>query len=643
MAWSDGCAFNCYHIRTLNRDETTTRSFDEAQALHEISAGTASEVGEKFFQSLVEHLAQAMNVSMAFVGEFTDVPGRVRTLAFWSGGKQLGPIEYELAGTPCEEVYDGEPCHYADSVKEAFPQDPTLEKLGIRSYLGVPFADCEGRVIGHLAVADVKPMPDEPIGMSIFKIFAARASSELRRTRAEMELGESETRLSGVLHSAMDAIVLLDNDLVVRIFNPAAERIFRCPAADVLGTSFERFLSPAFNRSAIQESFANNEGRDALWAPEGLTALRDDGEEFAVEATISPVSLGAETCYTLIVRDVNDRKCAEAEFERLRSENRYLHEKLEATQAFDKIIGESVSIRQLFKQVEQVASTEATVLITGETGTGKELFAQAIHDRSPRKEGPLIKLNCAALPAGLVESELFGHEKGAFTGALERRIGRFELASGGTLFLDEIGEIEPEVQVRLLRVLQEREFERVGSGKTIETDVRVIVATNRDLLAEVKAGRFREDLYYRLNVFPISIPPLRTRGGDLELLVSFFLEKFTKRLGRRVTGISARALSALRAYPWPGNIRELENVLERAAILSDGTMLDFDGSFLRGTSSSADSPDFSETLDALQKKHIESVLERTAWRVEGEGGAAGILGLHPNTLRSRMKKLDISR
>lgn len=627
----------------MNKDETTTESWNEARALQEISAGTASAVGEKFFQSLVEHLAKAMNVSMAFVGEFTDVPGRVRTLAFWSSGKQLGSIEYELAGTPCEEVYDGEPCHYADSVKEAFPQDPTLEHLGIRSYLGVPFADCDGRVIGHLAVADVKPMPDEAFGMSIFKIFAARAGAELRRTRAEKHLGESETRLSAVLSSAMDAIVLLDYDLIIRLFNPAAERIFRCTADEVLGTSFEKFLSPTFGQSSIQESFANNHSRDAVWAPEGLTALRADGEEFAVEATISPGSFGAETWYTLIVRDINDRKCAEVELEHMRSENRYLQAELKTQQRFDEIIGDSDVIRGLFKQVEQVAATEATVLITGETGTGKELFAQAVHNRSQRSEGPLIKLNCAALPAGLVESELFGHEKGAFTGALERRIGRFELASGGTIFLDEIGEIEPEVQVRLLRVLQEREFERVGSGQTLETDVRVIVATNRDLFAEVKAGRFREDLYYRLNVFPITIPPLRTRGGDLELLVSFFIDKFAAKLGRRIAGVSARAMAALRAYPWPGNIRELENVLERAVILSDGAKLDFDESFLQGTGASVDAPDFNETLDALQKKHIESVLERTAGRVEGAGGAAGILGLHPNTLRSRMKKLEINR
>lgn len=627
----------------MGQEESTDRRWNEAQALQEISAGTAFDVGEQFFPSLCEHLAKAMNVSMAFVGEYTDVPGRVRTLAFWHKGKQLDSLEYDLVSTPCEEVYDGEPCHYADHVKDAFPDDPTLERLGLRSYLGVPFMDRDGEVLGHLAVADVKPMPDEPTGMSIFRIFAARAAAELRRTRAEQCLIDSRARLSGVLTSAMDAIVLVDRDLVVRLFNPAAERVFRCEADAILGQSFERFFSASFNKTQIQKMFREDLTRDAMWAPEGLTALRADGEEFPVEATISPVQIGEEIWYTLIIRDINDRKQAEDELTRVRDENRYLQEELRLKQEFEEIIGSSEAIHGVFKQVEQVAKTDATVLITGETGTGKELIARAIHERSARSDRPLIKLNCAALPSGLVESELFGHEKGAFTGALQRRVGRFELADGGTIFLDEIGEIEPEVQVRLLRVLQEREFERLGSGETIETNVRVIVATHRNLPDEVEAGRFREDLYYRLNVFPISIPPLRERAGDLEQLSEYFIEKFAQKIGRRVPSLSSRALAALRAYPWPGNVRELENVLERAVILSEKERLDFDIDFVAGGRLGIGHESSDESLDAVQRRHILEVLERTNWRIEGDGGAAGILGLHPNTLRSRMKKLEINR
>jgi len=289
--------------------------------------------------------------------------------------------------------------------------------------------------------------------------------------------------------------------------------------------------------------------------------------------------------------------------------------------------------------------TDVSVLIQGESGTGKELIARAIHSASPRKNNPLIKVNCAALPSGLVESELFGHEKGAFTGAIAKRIGRFELANGGTLFLDEIGEIPLEVQVKLLRVLQEREFERVGGQTPIKVDVRIIAATNRNLLHEVSEKNFREDLFYRLNVFPLTTPPLRERLDDIPQLVNFMIEKFAPKIGKKLEGMSAKSMQRLKAYGWPGNIRELENVIERAIILADGSVLDVDPEQL---SIVAESPvklaqRSDASLDKVTSEYIKLVLEQTHWIIEGPKGAARILNMQPSTLRYRMKKLDIAK
>jgi transcriptional regulator with GAF, ATPase, and Fis domain len=293
-------------------------------------------------------------------------------------------------------------------------------------------------------------------------------------------------------------------------------------------------------------------------------------------------------------------------------------------------------------KVRSVAPTDASVLIAGETGTGKELIASAIHQASKRKDKPLIKINCAAFPTGLVESELFGHEKGAFTGAIARRTGRFELADGGTIFLDEIGEIPPETQVKLLRVLQEREFDRVGGGSPIKVDIRILAATNRDLLQAVHEKTFREDLYYRLNVFPIAMPPLRERKEDIPLLVRFLVHKFATRIGKRIDGVAEQTMQRLIGYSWPGNVRELENVLERAVILSTGTTLTAVPAFLP-MSEAAPAVPRQVTLESMERDYIVTVLQQTDGVVDGPRGAAQILGLHGNTLRNRMKKLGIAR
>ena len=348
-------------------------------------------------------------------------------------------------------------------------------------------------------------------------------------------------------------------------------------------------------------------------------------------------------------KEIEDRKRAEKGLQkaleeieqlknRLQRENIYLRDEIKLEHNFEEIIGESDALKYVLFKVEQVAPTDATALIMGETGTGKELVARAIHNASPRRDRPLVKVNCATLPSNLIESELFGHEKGAFTGAQAKQIGRFELADGGTLFLDEVGDLPLDLQVKLLRVLQDGEFERLGSSRTIKSDVRVIAATNRNLNEEVRKGRFREDLWYRLNVFPITVPPLRQRKEDIPLLVKFFLSKFSMKMGKEITTIAPEETKVLQDYSWPGNVRELENVIERAVIVSQGPTLSVE------VPKTSESPAHGkQTLEEIEREHIIRVLEASGWRIEGKGGAAQILGLNPGTLRSRMKKLDIKR
>jgi formate hydrogenlyase transcriptional activator len=336
----------------------------------------------------------------------------------------------------------------------------------------------------------------------------------------------------------------------------------------------------------------------------------------------------------------------------LEAENVYLQEEIRTQHNFNEIVGNSPALLDTLRKVERVAPTDSTVLIVGETGSGKELFARAIHSRSRRSDRPLVKVNCGAIAPGLVESELFGHVRGAFTGAIEKRVGRFELANGGTIFLDEIGELPLDAQVKLLRVLQEQEFEPVGSSKTIRVSVRVIAATNRNLDQAVRDGRFRADLLYRLNVFPIDVPPLRERTSDIRLLVGFFSSALARRIGKPIQGFSARSLERLTRYSWPGNVRELQNVVERAAILAQGPVLELEGAILNDVLVASEAPPAraessmtaidQESLDDVQRLHIINVLKSTKGVVEGARGAATILGMNPNTLRSRMKKLGIA-
>jgi chemotaxis protein methyltransferase CheR len=349
------------------------------------------------------------------------------------------------------------------------------------------------------------------------------------------------------------------------------------------------------------------------------------------------------------IQDITDRKLAELNLqvalseiielkEKLEIERAYLQEEIKLEYNYDNIIGQSDGLKYVLYKVEQIAPSDTTVLVLGETGTGKELVARAIHGLSPRKDRALVKVNCATLPSNLIESELFGHEKGAFTGAHVRQLGRFEIANGATLFLDEIGELPLELQPKLLRVIQDGEFERLGSSGTIKVDVRVIAATNRNLEEEVRRGRFREDLWYRLSIFPITVPPLRERMDDISLIVDFFVDKISKRLGKSIESIPTSVMNTLQDYQWPGNVRELENVLERAVINSSGPKLRLVDELKKPHK---DLTTAQKTLEEVERDHIVRVLEHTNWKVSGKNGAAEILGLNRSTLRARIRKLGI--
>ena len=856
------------------RDELAYRS---------IVAATADTVGTEVLRELVRQLATSLDVAYAFVAEFAGSPARVRTVAMWSNGAFADDIEYDLEGTPCEEVARGGVCHYADDVVGRFPKDVPLVGMGARGYLGVPLVGVTGEVLGHLAVIDTKPLPPDSPAATMIQLFADRARVELERLRAELVLhragraltirleetegelrrtreqvnalfriqravaGHLERRslfgdVAGALRSvlpaervilfvqsdepsvlavyaaygddgirfyegesipiagpvagwvathgsmqlvsrtddvretfpvswmrlrdegmgsmvvlplvtqgrsvgaltlmgkregAWDAVsqtllaemaasvavaldncvayehvdrlgrelrVLLDVNTAVgrslardALFRALAESVRAVVPADRFGielpvdgdklqahvlsegdapvqiealpaagtacrdveTQRRRIVSGS--RDELRERFPvtfdvmEREGMESLCAVPLLTADRCIGVLFFMATrknAFAGLRLGLVEQIASAVAVALDNCLAHEEVERLRdrlaAENVYLQDEIRQEHDFTEIIGRSPAMLAMLSRIETVAPTDSTVLILGETGTGKELIARAIHARSPRRGRPLVKVNCAALSAGLVESELFGHVKGAFTGALTDRVGRFELADGGTIFLDEIGELSIETQVKLLRVMQEREFEPVGSSRTRTVNTRVIAATNRNLEQAVAEGKFRADLLYRLNVIPIHVPPLRERAGDIRLLVHHCVARYARELGKPVDGVSRETLERLERYGWPGNVRELQNLVERAMVLATGRTVRIEPELLPAVPvpppSSVTRPNGDDgSLATVQREHIEAALAKANWVIEGSNGAAAALGLHPNTLRSRLKKLGVRR
>ena len=486
--------------------------------------------------------------------------------------------------------------------------------------------------------------------------------------RSEEALKISETRYRRLFESAQDGILILDAETgQISDVNPFLVEMLGYSHEDFLGRKLWE-IGPFKNMEASKAAFSELQHKGYVRYKD-LPLETKDGRPIAVEFVSNVYLVNHHKVIQCNIRDITERKLiadalqqAHNELERrveertvelrtalseiktmkdqLEAENIYFRQEIKLKYQFDHILGESDGLKYVLYRAEQVAPTNTTVLILGETGTGKELIAAAIHNLSPRKDRPLITVNCAALPANLIESELFGREKGAFTGADTRQVGRFEVANGSTLCLDEIGELPLEAQAKLLRAIQNNEFERLGSSHTIKVDARIVATTNRNLEEEVRKGRFRQDLYYRLNVFPITVPPLRQRKEDIPLLVQAFIERYARKLGKQITSIQKETMKTLQDYPWPGNVRELESVLERAVILCPGPVLQL-----------ADKLEISSlplssavgTLEEMERSQILKILSETRWRIEGKDAAAAILGLHPSTLRARMHKLGIFR
>ncbi|MBX3379008.1 MAG: sigma 54-interacting transcriptional regulator [Phycisphaeraceae bacterium] len=616
----------------------TPELLKEDSALATLLRSVAAASGDERFRRMAQCLAEALGVKYAIVARFDAEKQTARSLAFWAGDKFLDDVEWPIAGTPCERVLGGKFSLYPTDTAKLFPLDKPLAEMGIESYLGVPLLDQRGVVLGHVFAMDTKPMPPEPRHLALFQIFAALAAVELARVRLEQSLVESEERFRDLFDEAPIAYVHEGLDSRFIRANRAAMRILGIRPDQIAGTYGKTFAPDTPDAQKRMKEAFESIGRGTDTSGVVLELRRkDDGKPVWIQWWSKPGPGGMYTRTMFI--DITERVLMEQEQARLQAQNKYLSDEIKASHNFDEIVGSSTGLIKVLENVERVAPTDSTVLIQGETGTGKELVARAIHERSQRKGGPFVKVNCAALPAGLVESEFFGHEKGAFTGAVNSRRGRFELADGGTIFLDEVGEVAPDVQVKLLRVLQENEFERVGGSETVRVNVRVIAATNRDLAADVKAQKFRADLFFRLSVFPITVPPLRERAADIPILASYFVTQIGASLGKKIDEIDGGAMDRLLGYAWPGNIRELRNVLERAAILCDGRVLRVGENDLPGNPESGGV--ISASLEEVEKQHILAVLEQTRGAIAGPKGAAKILGVPPSTLRSRMERLGI--
>jgi len=463
------------------------------------------------------------------------------------------------------------------------------------------------------------------------------------RKRAEEKLRQDERELRRITDAIPQTIVIQSPDGIPLYANQAVLDYTGLTIEDVTTSDFRARIFHPEDLERLREERQAALLRGVPFEIE-QRALRKDGQYrwFLIRYNPFPDEQGRLVRWYATGTDIEDRKRAE---ERTRNENVALREEIDRSSMFEEIVGCSAALRQVLAQVAKVAPTDSTVLISGETGTGKELIARAVHKRSNRSARAFIRVNCAAISPSLITSELFGHEKGAFTGALQRRVGRFEAADGGTIFLDEIGDLSIEAQIALLRVLQEREFERVGSSQPLAVDVRVLVATNRDLKSAVDAGMFRQDLFYRLNVFPIHLPSLRERVDDIPLLVEYFIDRYAKKAGKNFSNITNKTLQLFQAYDWPGNIRELQNVIERAVILCDGETFSVDEAWLKRASSPVSDPvvPFVTTLVERERQMIETALAQCQGRVSGANGAAKKLGIPRQTLDARIASLGIDK
>jgi len=525
-----------------------------------------------------------------------------------------------------------------------------LVQTGLRAAWSSPIISHDGKVLGAFGMYNREVRHPSPAEMQLIEYASRIAGIAIERDRSKSALTlafekikKSETELREIVDVIPQAIAVLDPDGNVLYVNEWLLDYSGMSADEVLSRDFHSRLFHAEDVARWQ-----HEGRDslarALPFEDEQRALGKDGKYRWFLIRYSPLhdEQGHILRWYATGTDIEDRKRAE---ERIRNENLALREEIDRSSMHEEIVGSSQVLRSVISQAGKVAPTDSTVLIFGETGTGKELIARAIHNRSKRSTRAFIRVNCGAIPPSLIASELFGHEKGSFTGALQRRLGRFESADGGTIFLDEVGELPIDTQVALLRVLQEREFERVGGSHTVSVDVRVLAATNRDLNAAVGEGVFREDLFYRLNVFPIRMPALRERTDDIPILAEYLIDRYAKRLGKRITRISKKTLDLLQAYHWPGNIRELQNVIERAVILSDGETFFVDETWLVPVVPKSEVPAVPLVANLVERERemIENALREARGLVSGPTGAAGRLGIPRQTLESKIRKLRIDR
>ena len=623
------------------------------QLLRAIIEGTSAVTGKDFFNSLVQHLARGLGVRYSFVTECIG-HNRARSLAFWNTDSFADNSEYDLGGTPCLMVIEGRTAHYERHLQAFFPADQALVEMSAESYLGVAVRDSTQCIIGHLVIMDDKPMASDPPVLSVMETFASRAGAELERVRAfdsiHRQKQESDERFRDLFEEAPIAYVLEGLDSRIIRANRAATNLLGIKSEDIVGKFGKDFVpnTPEAQRR-MREAFEPVEGGSAANGIVLELRRNDNGKPVWIQWWSRPDPIGKFTRTMFI--DITDRVLIEQEKIQLEAQNAYLWEEIRSELNFGDIIGESPGVRKVKQQIQLVAPTDAAVLITGESGTGKELVARAIQERSLRKERPLIKVNCGAIPENLFESEFFGHARGAFTGALKDKPGRFELADGGTLFLDEIGELPLAMQAKLLRVLQEHEIERVGETRQRMVNVRIIAASNRDLRGEVEAGRFRQDLFYRLSVFPIEVPPLRQRREDIPQLASHFVRVTAKKMNQAPLRLTKAHAEQLASHDWPGNIRELQNAVEHAVILAHGGPLRFEFSTKAARRSSAVSESPAEstallTREAWKRRELESItraLQQSGGKIFGPGGAAELLDMKPTTLASRIKALGLNR
>jgi formate hydrogenlyase transcriptional activator len=630
-----------------------------------------TEISDRFVNLPADQVDAAVEDAQRLICERLDLSVSSLYQLSRDDSRYLGLTHRHLRGDspPLTEVWDGNQrfpwamekllrgeaivlSRLADAPPEGAHDVEIIGRHGVRSYLGLPLSVGGSPPFGTLGFHVVGREQEWTTDLVVrLKLVAQVFANALARKRDRRALRESEEKLLLTTSAANLGLWVLDTAGTTFWGNAKLFELLGLSGMDFLDIGGvaarvhpedrDRFLE-VIAQARCSAEMSQLDCRIAL--PDGSVRwLHFRGRLYASAAGGAAQLMG-------IAGDVTERKNLEERVrqaleevqllrDRLHVENVYLREQLRRDDGHERIVGESEAVLKMLAQAKRVAPMDTTVLITGETGTGKELLARAIHEMSGRSSKVMVTVNCAALPPALIESELFGREKGAYTGALTRQAGRFEMANGTSLFLDEIGDLPPEIQVKLLRVLQDGQFERLGSTRTQTVDVRVIAATNRDLSAMVRDGRFRADLFHRLNVYPIEVPPLRARDSDVPLLVWKFVQEFNKKMGKSIDSIPRKAMERLKHCPWAGNVRELRNLIERAMIVSDGRSLTVD----LPAGAPARSSTVPVTLEEVERTHIREVLESVHWRISGEGGAAEILGVRPTTLHSRMKKLGISR